>query len=98
MINIPASVSGLASDAVAVGGANLPPDAAHLRIDYGVAGWGGTCPPTGDKPHRYVFTVYALKVDKLEIPAHATAALAGFMVHANSQGTVSFTARYGRPK
>lgn len=98
VINIPASVNGLASDAGAVGGANLPAGAAHVRIDYGVAGWGGTCPPQGDKPHRYVFTVYALKVDKLEIPVDATAALAGFMVRANSLGKASFTARYGRPK
>jgi phosphatidylethanolamine-binding protein (PEBP) family uncharacterized protein len=86
VMNIPPSVSGLASDAGAVGGTNLPPDAAHVRIDYGAAGWCGTCPPAGDKPHRYVFTVDALKVDKLEIQAHATTALAGFMVHANKKG------------
>jgi phosphatidylethanolamine-binding protein (PEBP) family uncharacterized protein len=62
-----------------------------------VAGWGGVCPPAGDKPHRYTFTVYALK-DKLEVPADATAALTGYMIHGNSLGQASFTARYGRPK
>jgi phosphatidylethanolamine-binding protein (PEBP) family uncharacterized protein len=69
-----------------------------VRIDYGVAAFGGTCPPQGDKPHRYEFTVYALKTDKLDIPADATAALAGFMVHANMIGKAGFTAKYGRPK
>ena len=69
-----------------------------MRIDYGVAGWGGTCPPQGDKPHRYIFTVHALKTDKLEIPADATAALAGYMINANALGKASFTAHYGRPK
>ena len=98
VINIPADVTELKPDAGAVGGANLPKGASHVRIDYGVAGWGGTCPPPGDKPHRYVFTVFALKTDKLEIPADATASLAGFMMNANALGKASFTAMYGRAK
>jgi Raf kinase inhibitor-like YbhB/YbcL family protein len=98
VINIPANVTELPADAGAVGGANLPKGATPVRIDFGVAGWGGVCPPQGDKPHRYIFTVYALKTDKLDIPADATAALAGFMINANSIGKASFTAKYGRPK
>lgn len=98
VIDIPASVGELKPDAGAAGNGNLPAGAKHVRIDYGVAAWGGACPPPGDKPHRYVFTVHALKVDKLDIPADATAALAGFMINANSLGKASFTARYGRPK
>ena len=98
VINLPADVNELKPDAGAVGGANLPKGASHARIDYGVAGWGGTCPPPGDKPHRYVFTVYALKVDKLELPADATAALTGFMINGNALGKASFTAKYGRKK
>ncbi len=96
VINIPADVTELKSDAGAVGGANLPKGAIHARIDYGVAGWGGVCPPQGDKPHRYIFTVHALKVDKLDVPPDATAALTGFMINGNSLGKASFTARYGR--
>lgn len=98
VINIPADVSELKSDAGNASGANLPAGARQVRIDYGVAAWGGTCPPQGDKPHRYIFTVHALKVDKLDIPADATAALAGFMINGNSLGKASFTARYGRAK
>ena len=98
IINLPANVSALAPDAGLVGGANLPKGASHVRIDYGVAGWGGTCPPQGDKPHRYIFTVHALKTEKLEIPADATPALAGYMINGNSLAKASFTARYGRPK
>ena len=96
VINIPADVTELKPDAGAVGGANLPKGASHARIDYGVAGWGGVCPPPGDKPHRYIFTVHALKLDKLDVPADATAALTGFMINGNSLGKASFTARYGR--
>ena len=98
VINIPANVTELKPDAGNASGANLPQGAKHVRIDYGVAGWGGVCPPEGDKPHRYIFTVHALKIDKLDIPADATAALAGFMINANSIGKATFTAKYGRPK
>jgi Raf kinase inhibitor-like YbhB/YbcL family protein len=98
VINIPASVMELPADAGAAGGTNLPKGATPVRIDYGVAAWGGMCPPQGDKPHRYIFTVHALKTDKLEIPADATAALAGFMINANALGKASFTSKYGRAK
>jgi Raf kinase inhibitor-like YbhB/YbcL family protein len=98
VINIPPTVNELKPDAGNVSGANLPPGVRHVRIDYGASGWGGMCPPPGDKPHRYIFTIHALKVDKLDIPADATAALAGFMINANSIGKASFTAKYGRPK
>lgn len=97
VINIPPEVTELAADAGAVGGANLPRGASQARIDYGLNGWGGVCPPPGDAPHRYIFTVHALK-DRIEVPPDATAALTGFMIHANSLGQASFTARYGRPK
>jgi Raf kinase inhibitor-like YbhB/YbcL family protein len=98
VINIPANVTELKPDAGNQSGANLPQGAKNVRIDYGFAGWGGPCPPEGDKPHRYIFTVYALKTDKLDIPADATAAVAGFMTNANAIGKASFTAKYGRAK
>ncbi|PIQ56694.1 MAG: phosphatidylethanolamine-binding protein, partial [Comamonadaceae bacterium CG12_big_fil_rev_8_21_14_0_65_59_15] len=75
----------------------LPQGATAARIDYGVAGWGGVCPPQGDKPHRYIFTVHALK-DKLTVPPDATAALTGYMINGNSLGKASFSAKYGRAK
>lgn len=98
VVNLPADVNSLSADAGAVGGAKLPSGARHVRIDYGVAGWGGICPPQGDKPHRYIFTVYALKIPRLDMPADATAALAGYMINANAIGKASFVAKYGRAK
>ncbi len=98
VINFPAGTSELKPDAGNVSGANLPTGARNVRIDYGVAGFGGPCPPEGDKPHRYIFTLHALKTDKLDIPADATAAVAGFMTNANTIAKASFTAKYGRPK
>lgn len=95
--NIPASVQSLPANAGALGGANLPAGAVQHRTDFGNAAFGGACPPAGDKPHRYVFTVYALKTPKLEVPADGTAALAGFMIHGSMLGKASFAATYERP-
>jgi hypothetical protein len=36
-------------------------------------------------------------VERLDLPPDATAALAGFMINANTLAKASFTARYGRP-
>ncbi|WP_409942688.1 YbhB/YbcL family Raf kinase inhibitor-like protein [Acidovorax sp.] len=96
VIDIPATVTSLVRGAGASDGMRLPQAAKHVATDFGMPGWGGPCPPVGDKPHRYVFTLYALKVDKLPVPAQPTASLAGFMVNANAIAKAEFTATYGR--
>ncbi len=96
VIDIPASVTSLAKGAGEPEGTTLPSSCRQLMNDYGEVGWGGPCPPVGDPPHRYNFTVYALKVPKLELPPHATASRAGFMVNANALAKASFMATYAR--
>jgi Raf kinase inhibitor-like YbhB/YbcL family protein len=96
VVNIPSGATEIKKGAGKADGAGLPQGAMQVATDFGAPGWGGPCPPAGDKPHRYVFTVYALKVEKLELPAGATASLAGFMVNANSIGKATLTGKYGR--
>jgi Raf kinase inhibitor-like YbhB/YbcL family protein len=97
--NIPAATTELPEGAGAADGKGaLPAGAVQGRTDFGSAAFGGACPPPGDKPHRYVFTVYALKTDKIDAPADATAALIGFMINANKLAKASFEAKYGRRK
>ena len=98
VFNIPASTTQLPEGAGGADGKGLPTGSVQGRTDFGAPGFGGACPPPGDKPHRYVFAVYALKTDKLDIPADATAALVGFMINANKLGEAKFSARYGRSK
>ena len=95
VFNIPATATEL-PEGVAADGKGLPAGATQGRTDFGAPGFGGACPPKGDKPHRYIFTVYALKTDKLDVPADGTAALVGFMINANKLAAASFTAKYGR--
>ena len=94
--NIPASATELPEGAGTADGKGLPAGSAQGKTDFGAPGFGGACPPKGDKPHRYIFTVYALKTDKLDIPPDGTAALVGFMIHANQLGKATFSAKYGR--
>lgn len=94
--DIPASASDIAQGAGTADGAALPKGAKQGVTDFGAAGWGGPCPPVGDAKHHYHFTLHALKVAKLDIPAGATAALIGYMVNANSLGKAEFTGLYGR--
>ncbi|MEJ8821369.1 YbhB/YbcL family Raf kinase inhibitor-like protein [Variovorax humicola] len=96
--NIPASANELPEGAGGADGKGLPAGSVQGRTDFGAPGFGGACPPPGDKPHRYVFTVFALKTDKLDIPADGSAALVGYMVNANKIGSATFTAKYGRKK
>lgn len=68
VIDIPADVPSLASGQGTLDGQKLPAGSRQITTDFGVPGWGGPCPPEGSKPHRYNFTVYALGVEKLELP------------------------------
>ncbi len=95
--NIPADATELPAG-TGSGKTTLPAGAVEGRTDFGKAGFGGACPPPGDKAHRYIFTVYALKIEKLDVPADATAALIGYMTKQNALGSATFTAKYGRPK
>jgi Raf kinase inhibitor-like YbhB/YbcL family protein len=96
VFNLPADAAGLAVGAGDPSSGKAPRGAVQSRTDFGKPGWGGPCPPKGDKPHRYIFTVHALKVGKLDLDENATAALVGFMINANRLGKASFTATYGR--
>jgi Raf kinase inhibitor-like YbhB/YbcL family protein len=64
--NIPASVSGLSKGAGAGSGDTMPRGAVQGRTDFQTVGYGGPCPPPGQKPHHYVFTLYALDAESLE--------------------------------
>jgi Raf kinase inhibitor-like YbhB/YbcL family protein len=92
VVNLPASTSSLPRG----GGSNLPAGAVQGRTDYGQSGFGGACPPAGDKPHRYQFTVWALKVDKLPLDNQASGALVGYMLNANALAKATITSTYGR--
>jgi len=94
--NIPASEHQLAAGAGKADGSGLPAGSVQGMTDFGSPGYGGPCPPQGDKPHRYIFTLYALDTDKVDLPASATAAMVGFNLHGHTLAKATLIARYGR--
>jgi Raf kinase inhibitor-like YbhB/YbcL family protein len=94
--NIPAGSTSLPAGAGDSTKALLPQGATQGATDFGQPGYGGPCPPQGDKAHRYVFTIHAVDVERLDVPANATAALIGFNLHGHTLAEAALTASYSR--
>ncbi len=71
----------------------LPDGAVETRTDFGKPGYGGAAPPKGET-HRYIFTVHALDVERIEVDEEASGAMVGFNVHFHTLGSASITAMY----
>ncbi len=96
IFNISADTHELKVDAGNLENHRAPQGSVQSLTDFGKPGFGGACPPEGDKAHRYVFTVYALNIERLELDATASPALVGFYVHQHMLGKASLVAYYGR--
>jgi Raf kinase inhibitor-like YbhB/YbcL family protein len=95
VFNIPADTTSLPKGAGDPKGGGMPAGAIQSRTDFGTPGYGGPCPPKGDKPHHYHITVFAVDVDKLDADANATAAVVGFNLHFHTLGKATLTGLYG---
>lgn len=91
--NIPADVDKIDKNASATG---LPNGAKQAINDFGKEAYGGPCPPSQDKPHRYILTVYALKVGRLNISPYSTSSMIGAMIENNSIAKDQIMIKYGR--
>ncbi len=81
LLDVPVSVTELATGAISGDQSGLPAGAFCVRNDYGAKAFGGAAPPAGDPAHRYVFAVHALDVDDLAsqgVDADVSPAVAGF--------------------
>jgi len=90
VINIPGKTASIQE---AASGKNMPPGAAEFKNSFRTPGWGGPQPPRGTGPHTYVFTIYALDTDKLDLrpdakPADFEKAIKGKVLgEASTRGT-----------
>jgi Raf kinase inhibitor-like YbhB/YbcL family protein len=92
LVNIPGTVTELARGAGTPAG--LPAGAFHVRNDYGAKAYGGSAPPAGDRPHRYVFAVHALDVDALDVDDAASPAVVGFNLAFHTLARAALRATY----
>ena len=96
VVNLPAATTNLPRNAGKPDNSNLPTGAVQIRNGFRVAGYSGSCPPPSDPPHGYVYTVYALKTDKLEIPADADSAAVLNLIKEQSLGSATLGYHFGR--
>jgi Raf kinase inhibitor-like YbhB/YbcL family protein len=78
--DIPVSTTSLPGGAT---GGTLPGGIVEGNTDMSKPGFIGPCPPPGRK-HDYVYTVHALKVDKLPVDKGASSALIGVFLYQNT--------------
>lgn len=71
-------------------------EAIQSITDYGKTGFGGACPPVGDKAHRYIFTVHALDIETLDLDKNTNAATVGYYINSHSIAKASIISYYNR--
>jgi Raf kinase inhibitor-like YbhB/YbcL family protein len=64
--------------------------------DFGKSGYGGPCPPEGHGVHHYHFKLFALDVDKLDLPANAKVADVERAADAHAIGRAEIIGTYER--
>ncbi len=95
IFNIPSTVHELKTDAGNLKSGLAPKGSIQSINSYGTDGYGGACPPKGDVPHGYLFTVYALNVAKLDLNANAPPAMVGYNLHQHMIARASIISYYG---
>jgi Raf kinase inhibitor-like YbhB/YbcL family protein len=96
LYDIHSSVTELAAGLGSTDATDLGASGTQATNDYGATGYGGPCPPKGLPAHRYIFTVHALGLPKLELPANAPNAVARFVIYQNTLATATLTGLYNR--
>lgn len=93
LVDLPGSVTELPRG-TGSGARPVPAPAFHVRNDYGEKAYGGAAPPAGDRPHRYVFAVHALDVDRLGVDDVVSPAVVGFNLTFHTLARATLRATY----
>ena len=94
--DLPKETKQLALGAGAENSPLLPAGTLQGRTDLGNLAYHGPCPAAGDPPHRYTFTIYALKVAKLKVDPGASGAMVVSTAGDNLLGKAIYVAHYSR--
>ena len=96
LYDIPATADHLDKGAGVVDSKTLPPGARQGGNDDSLDAYTGPCPDEGDAPHHYVWTLYALSVATLPVPAGASGANVTYTAHQYTLGTDQLISLHGR--
>ena len=95
LFNIPPNVHELKEGAGTKSSPDLPAGAVLGLTDFGFSEYGGPCPPVGDRPHHYRFTIYALS-SKIDGGPTTTAAAVRLLARRTARATGMITGLFGR--
>jgi Raf kinase inhibitor-like YbhB/YbcL family protein len=95
VFNIAPDVTSLAKGAGDPKSDAAPKGAVQSRTDFGVPGYGGPCPPKGDKPHHYHFMLFAVDADKIDADENTSAAVVGFNLHFHTLAKADLVGTWG---
>jgi Raf kinase inhibitor-like YbhB/YbcL family protein len=93
VFDLPAATTGLPENASMN---ELPPGSIQSVTDFGPPGYGGPAPPPGPA-HRYIFTVYALKVAKLGLGPKGTITNVDAAIRKAAIASANLTVKFGHP-
>ncbi|MHB1049533.1 MAG: YbhB/YbcL family Raf kinase inhibitor-like protein [Bacteroidota bacterium] len=93
VINIPSDAVGIAEGA---SGKTMPKGSQELLNTYGTVGYGGPEPPKGSGAHPYIATLYALNVEKIDLPEKTTLAQFDKALFGKMISTAKITGYYER--
>jgi Raf kinase inhibitor-like YbhB/YbcL family protein len=93
VINIPADVTALEEGASSK---TMPTGSIELKNSFGDIGYEGPQPPKGTGDHSYVFTLYALSVEKLALGANTSLSAFKRAIEGKVLGWATMTGKYGR--
>ena len=96
VVNLPSDTKSLKSGAGNLEMGSLPKGALATINDYGISDFGGPCPPVGHGDHTYIFTIYALDVEKLDVTSNTNAAVVGYNINSHTLQKSSLVVYYKR--
>jgi Raf kinase inhibitor-like YbhB/YbcL family protein len=93
VINIPATATSLEEGASRK---KMPQGSMELKNSFGDIGYGGPQPPKGTGDHPYVFTLYALNVERLDLGTNTLLSSFNRALEGKIVGSATITGKYGR--
>jgi hypothetical protein len=93
VVDLPPDTAGLAEGA---SGKKMPAGSRELNNSFGKSGYGGPQPPPGTGDHPYVFTLYALKVERLNLKPDTSLSAFNQALEGHILAQATITGYYGR--
>ncbi len=98
VFDLPTNISEIPTNAGNTALNLIPASSIQSITSFGAKGFGGPCPPEGHGLHQYIFTIYALKTDKLGLDANTNPELVGYYLWMNTLAKASIVSYYQRLK